>query len=351
MDLKKEQSSARGNLSGMEFSEEFVKSSQVELPTFMRFEGERLTLPLIHRSCERERVWIDGLSLVADQRFLPFNKPNPHHEAEKLIPATFLVQHYEAENITLYWFSQKEEVSDWANGFIKAVEMENSIKYVDLPRKHESPICFKDAIVLSAPTNVRYIPDQQRNEWLRRRVLQHCSIPIVNTSLSIEKAIILDRRNGPRHLANKLKVAEILYQALKVPVDIQLVGSGSFCHQVQKVTEGSLLLVPHGSQNVNLIFARPGAIVIEVFPFLFYNNALRNYTHAANVHIYPLLGVRPPGDILLWIFSLLGWDNCYYHVRLCKNYSRRQPIYVNLLELENFLTWIIKMVPMSLHFS
>jgi hypothetical protein len=34
--------------------------------------------------------------------------------------------------------------------------------------------------------------------------------------------------------------------------------------QVNAVVQDDILIVPHGSQNTNLIFARPGTIVIEV---------------------------------------------------------------------------------------
>jgi hypothetical protein len=55
----------------------------LKMPNFMRFSGERLTLPVMPSVCGQEKKGIPGLSLVADQRYLPYKKPNPHHEAEK----------------------------------------------------------------------------------------------------------------------------------------------------------------------------------------------------------------------------------------------------------------------------
>ena len=58
-----------------------------DIPKFMRFFGEKLTVPVERDSnCNKGWHWVSGFSLVMDQRWLPAGKPNPHHEAEKLIP-------------------------------------------------------------------------------------------------------------------------------------------------------------------------------------------------------------------------------------------------------------------------
>jgi len=52
--------------------------------------------------------------------------------------------------------------------------------------------------------------------------------------------------------------------------------------QVREVAEEDLIVVPHGSQNVNLLFARKGAVVIEVrglsFTLTFLSSLLRSST-------------------------------------------------------------------------
>jgi hypothetical protein len=143
--------------------------AEASLPGFMRFHGETLTLPLeiTDRECQkREGVQTRSpsrLALVADDRFLPLDKPNPYHEAEKLIPAIFLSKvhnsawgedsllptaetldltkgeaNQEQETLRrpqLFWFKDPATLSKWAEGFLRAFNI--SISYgSDLHRKH-----------------------------------------------------------------------------------------------------------------------------------------------------------------------------------------------------------------------
>jgi hypothetical protein len=129
-------------------------------------------------------------------------------------------------------------------------------------------------------------------------------------------------------------------QLLQAPVEHRSGGIGSFCEQVRSVAEDDFFLVPHGSQNVNFLFARPGAVVLEVFPYLYHTDAFRNFTHAADLDVYPLLGAKPDNS---WIrlLSLLGWDGCF-HWQPCKNYARLQPLHIDLLKLQDLIRAVQK---------
>ncbi|KAI5082780.1 hypothetical protein GOP47_0002523 [Adiantum capillus-veneris] len=315
------------------------KNKSLDVPSLMRFHGERLTLPVVHSSfcMGNHEQWITGLAMVADQRYLPYGKPNPHHEAEKLIPALLMHQKIkELANTTLYWFASQNELSKWAVGFMQAVGMEGIVQFLELPKKDEAAVCFEDAVIFSAPTNLWYIPDKSWNQWLQRKVLHHCSIPSENASRPVKTAAILDRKGGTRHFSNKQQVAETIHRVLNISVRQGFGGVGTFCEQVQTVVAEDLLIVPHGSQNTNLVFARPGTVVIEVFPYLYYTDALRNVTHATGLEVYAILGEKPRRDFLMWLFSLAGWDVCLTF-KWCKNYARRQPITVDIQELEKIL--------------
>ncbi|XP_057852338.1 uncharacterized protein LOC131062646 [Cryptomeria japonica] len=310
------------------------------MPSIMRFHGETLTVP-VENSCNQEKKGIPGLSLVADQRYLPSRKPNPHHEAEKIIPALLFTQSQQEHNHTFYWFSSPSEVSEWGKGFLKAFNMDKKVKYTKFPDGKNSSICFDDAIVFSAGTTLYYVPDQDTNDWLRQNVLQYCSIPIVNASWPPKKVAILDRISGSRRLQNKDMVAQVLFQKLGIHARQGYSGNGSFCDQVREVAEEDLVIVPHGSQNVNLLFARKGAVVIEIFPYLYYTSALKNYTHAAQLHVYSLLGDMPNDSFFMRPLSLLGWDSCF-KIRWCKNYARKHFVLADIEVLKKLLGHIEK---------
>ena len=301
-----------------------------DVPKFMRFWGEELTVPVVYdSSCSTGWHWMSGFGLVLDQRFLPRGKPNPHHEAEKILPAMFFKQLN--GSATIHWFAAEKDVSIWGRGLLQALEQK--VRYQELPTRADDSICFYDAVLFSGPTSVKYVPDVETNAELRSKVLKYCGIEPANASWPVRKAVVLDRASGPRRLANKLDVGDVISEVLMVPVEHRASGLGSFCDQVKSVAEDDFFIVPHGSQNVNFLFARPGAVVIEVFPYLFHTDAFQNFTHATAIELQPLLGIRPPDNILMGVYSFLGWDACYNHVRWCKNYSRKQAIHVDLIEL------------------
>ncbi|MCO5590684.1 hypothetical protein L7F22_044658 [Adiantum nelumboides] len=210
------------------------KNQPLDVPSIMRFYGERLTLPVVRSSfcIGHQKQWVTGLAMVVDQRYLPYGKPNPHHEAEKLVPALLMHQKLKGlTNITLYWFASPSDLSEWAVGFMRAVGMDGIVQFLELPKKDEADLCFKDAVLFSAPTNLWYIPDKRWNHWLRSKILQHCSIPSENASWPVKTAAILDREGGTRHFLNKQQVAEAIHRVLNVSVRQGFCGVGTFCEQ------------------------------------------------------------------------------------------------------------------------
>ena len=80
-------------------------------------------------------------------------------------------------------------------------------------------------------------------------------------------------------------------------------------------------------------------VFFQVFPYLFYTDALRNLTHATGIQMFAILG-KQPKNFYMWLYSLIGWDLCYFQIRWCKNYARQQPIIVDIEELERILIQI-----------
>ncbi|GBG61527.1 hypothetical protein CBR_g22324 [Chara braunii] len=297
--------------------------------------------PLHLSSASKSAQWVGGLSLVADERFMPYKRPNPHHEAEKLIPAILLVQKYGLRDSSLYWFASYDTLSPWAKGLLSALDFEASVTFLPLPGDNDSPVCFEDAILFSLPTNVTYVPDVSTNEWLRSRVLKHCGIPNVVSRGSIKQAVVLDRSSGTRRFGNKQAILEVLESELHVPAVHRLSGIGDFCQQVATVASEDFVVTPHGSHNVNFLFARPYATVIEVFPYLYHTHVFGNFIHAARLHHYEILGLLPKHSPMMWLYSLLGWDACFNRVRWCKNYARQRSVYADTAAMRRVLRSII----------
>lgn len=112
-------------------------------------------LSLTEKGGERTQGhWIRGLQMVADVKLMPHGKkvgPNPHHEAEKLIPAVLLSHLYGLRNSTLYWFAHRDPktISRWSLGLIKVFLETMKVEFMDVPGPDEPQICFEDAILFS----------------------------------------------------------------------------------------------------------------------------------------------------------------------------------------------------------
>lgn len=292
----------------------------------------------------RQVEWIRGTQMVADLKMMPYGAnigPNPHHEAEKLIPAILLSHLYGLNKSTLYWFADPADpstLSRWSLGLAAAFSRELNVKFLNLPGPEDPSICFEDAILFSGVTNAGYMPNTEANDWLRGQVLSYCGIPSINAHRPLADVVVVKRRNSSRPIANLASVEEVLQRELLVPLKHAISGLGDFCEQVKVVAEADFLITPHGSHNINFLFARPEAIVFEAFPLLYYIDWFKNYVHATSVHHYELYGTWPSEEggmpLKMRVFALLlGWKRCF-SVRQCMNYSKSQPIFVDLEQLE-----------------
>jgi hypothetical protein len=332
--------------------------------------------------------------MVADLTLMPTGKfgPNPHHEAEKVLPAIIMSRQLQAlENSSLYWFADPHDplmISQWSLGLLDAFSEHLHVEFLSLPPKKKPPpppesmhqhlqqpvgrfdeppmICFDDAILLTTMTNAAYIPDSKTHDWLRNRVLEHCGIPATDAHRPPHDAAIVHRPNSPRNIWNYEQVKASMQAKLGIDVKLVVPGPWPFCDQVKLVARADVLLTPHGSQNANLLVARPGASIIEAFPLLYYIDWYGHYLHAARVHHFELFGTWPSSSssspasspplplpwgnngkvlrsmpLLMRIYAYLyGWQRCFF-VRRCMNYGKAQPIYVDLAQLDRILDIVV----------
>lgn len=290
--------------------------------------------------------WIRGLQMVADVKLMPDGPkvgPNPHHEAEKLIPAFLLSHLYGLDNSTLYWFANRnpKTISQWSLGLIEVFYKTMKVVFMDVPGSDEPQVCFEDAVLFSGLTNAGYMPGQEANAWLREKVLGFCKIPTMEASRPVKNVVILERVNSSRSIANVEEVKYALQKELMVVPEVVTSGVGDFCDQVKVIARADLAVTPHGSHNINFLFARPYSTVLEAFPLLYYIDWFGNYVHAANINHYELYGTwlaeQRSMPLKMRVYAnLYGWKQCFYN-RGCMNYAKSQDVAVNIAELERLL--------------
>ncbi|KAL2642234.1 hypothetical protein R1flu_009821 [Riccia fluitans] len=333
--------------------------TRTPLPSHLRFAGTdpttRRRVPIIRKICSSsdsvvERKWIRGTQMVADMKMMPAGPhvgPNPHHEAEKIIPAILLSHLYGLNSSYLYWFTVPipSVTSRWSLGLLDAFSEGLKVKFLDVPGLDEPEICFEDAILFSGVTNAGYMPTVSANDWLRKKVLSYCRIPEMNTRRPVKDVVVLQRNNSSRTVANVDEVERVLERELRVPVRHAISGLGNFCEQAKLIAEADFLVTPHGSHNINFLFARPESVVMEAFPLLYYIDWFHNYVHASRVNHYELYGTWPAEQggmpLRMRIYALfVGWRYCF-SFRQCMNYAKNQKIYVDVDQLEWLLHALI----------
>eukprot|EP00249_Psilotum_nudum_P004238 c17778_g1_i1 orf=398-1918(-) len=347
---------------------EEIKNAWGGVPSEMRFykDKPRAKVPVRHGACPGwnssatkpiegklgdEVHWIRGLQMVADLTLMPTGKvgPNPHHEAEKVVPAILFSHLYHLGNSTLHWFADPTDplmISKWSLGLLEVFSDDMKVQFLPPVAANQPPICFEDAILFTGVTNSGYMPNADVHNWFRNRILEHCEVPISEASRPVENVVIVHRPNSSRNIANYEAVKDVLEKELRVPVKMAVPGPWDFCTQVRLVAQADVLLTPHGSQNANLLVVRPGAVVIEIFPLLYYIDWYGHYLHAGRVSHYELYGTWPFEEgnmpLLMRVYALLyGWQKCFV-VRHCMNYGKSQKIYTDLKQLKSLLHALIR---------
>lgn len=337
------------------------------IPFEMRFymEKPRTKVPVRHGACpswdssalrpleggSSQARWIRGLQMVADLTLMPTGRvgPNPHHEAEKVVPAILFSQLSEFKNSSLYWFADPNDplmISQWSLGLLDVFTNDLKVEYMMPVAKDQAPICFEDAILFTGVTNSGYMPNVTTHDWFRRRILEHCEVPVMEANRPVQDVVIIHRPNSSRNFGNYEEVKNMMEAKLQVPVKMAVPGPWTLCDQVKLVAEADIVLTPHGSQNANLLVVRPGAAVMEVFPLLYYIDWYGHYLHAGRVSHYELFGTWPSEKgsmpFLMRLYAYLyGWQRCFF-VRRCMNYGKSQKIHVDVGQLELLLQTLIR---------
>ena len=115
----------------------------------------------------------------------------------------------------------------------------------------------------------------------------------------------LSHRCPPRHITlltrdnrkilNQQEVVDYIARVYKKSVSVvQISGESTPAEQIRTFAESGLLLAPHSSQLVNVMFSHPRSAMIEIAPE-YYNSDFSEYAHGMGVFFRYALGGTVPG--------------------------------------------------------
>ena len=109
-----------------------------------------------------------------------------------------------------------------------------------------------------------------------------------------KRKIYIDRQNAPgRRLVNEAEIVDVIRKRGFIPIKMETL---SFEEQACLVRESVEIVGPHGAGLTNIVFANPGARVIELMPFEAVNWCYRHLAAACRHEYDAVFGKRLPAS-------------------------------------------------------
>lgn len=134
-------------------------------------------------------------------------------------------------------------------------------------------------------------PDLTAPSW----VIDHLRKLMDVRRVTYEGRKIYVSRQGGRFSRRVLNHSEVLTALAERGFEEFAPGSVTVEEQVRTFAEAELIVGVHGAALANLAFARPGAVVIELFPHSFVNPCFWKLSHTVGLRYYYLVGVGTYG--------------------------------------------------------
>ncbi|KAI8613264.1 hypothetical protein BC830DRAFT_490256 [Chytriomyces sp. MP71] len=182
----------------------------------------------------------------------------------------------------------------------------------------------------------------------RKALLRRPSWPIGRPRVTL----VLREANTPRQIINENEVIQTL-KNLPITLSIHRFGSLSLVEQVRIVHKTDIFITTHGAAMTHLIFLKPAAHVIELFPFVFKKVIYQNFAAVLGVRYLQWQNMRQSRAKFYWnelemtkstnmskerIQSLpIDWYNMD-----SKNYWRNQDTIVSVFELRHVVETAVK---------
>lgn len=159
------------------------------------------------------------------------------------------------------------------------------------PAANGTLVCMRRAAIAGRTRNL--FSGVAEAQLFRRLAWARCDLPIPryihsNRVASAPRVLVSSRRRS-RRLHNPDDVMHALnatgvYQARLVNME-----DYTFCEQVALMRDADIVVMPHGAGLTNIVFARFGTPVIEVFPFYMYRQTYRFLAGTIGAEYFPLV--------------------------------------------------------------
>ena len=310
--------------------------------------------------------WHSGLSFVLDSEFQEPRGGHLHHELEKLIAALHLMgkldtaernntlEFSRAENTQtipgVYWFARRDSLTKITESILVAFGMlkrHNKIHFPVFAGKTppSKKYCFEEAILVQSGLG-SLSPGIVATNAIRDAIMPQCGLDpnlAINSHSSVQ-ALVLDRA-PPRCFANRHLLVRGLQSIIQHVQMATANGDLQLCEQLKVVAGADIIVTPHGSQHALFLFAKHGATIIEVQPFLYYdaNNILFLLRAGLGFRVYESMGMPDfSGSIVHRVFANFGWHECTsWHS--CRARTRKVRVNTNVSDITRFVSMHLQM--------
>jgi hypothetical protein len=336
-------------------------------------EGKTLKLTVRYRDCAqsadygaraKHRIkWYHGTSILLDSLLQPPKSGHIYHELEKLLAGLHLTgalldinestqrkvsTMVDSEFDTLrrarvFWFASRASLSTITRSVIDAVSLKSKVVLdfiaIDSVHKYDE-WCFEDAVLIRSGFG-SLTPGQTATNALRRAIMPPCgldpSITPVTHATSPQRVLIFDRA-PPRSFVNTQSLVKHVRSAVE-HVDVRIASSSlTTCEQVKIVSTADAIVTPHGSQHALFLFAKPGATIVEVQPYLYFNpeDTLFLLRSGLRFRVHESMGLPHFTTSLTHrIFVNFGWRECMSS-HACRGRTRKVSVIANVTDVLEF---------------
>eukprot|EP00802_Teleaulax_amphioxeia_P004363 Tamp_04367.p1 GENE.Tamp_04367~~Tamp_04367.p1 ORF type:complete len:655 (+),score=74.69 Tamp_04367:992-2956(+) len=247
---------------------------------------------------------------------------------------------------------------------LPTVYSEHAIK----PTSSMQSVCFERLIVANvqlhdSSAEVEHFADREQAAKLRNVAWSMCGVDTRKQSQKSDtiRALFLQRRqpSADTHERKFLNIGEVCTYAhwvFGIKGRIAQSDSWKFCDRVRVAFESDLLVALHSSHMVvELLFAKPGSLIIDVSSFNFRRPGLKSLANLCGISYLEFLTIdkeltvesnsteqksSPRDDA----FEGANWWSCAYTLTECQEYYKARSVYVPVQHIDSYFALAVKTI-------